>query len=140
MIIKLNNTTFIAECEFAQKEEVKAAGFRWNREARRWETPHVIAVSRLKASREGVLAMTEEAREFYFAECERFKSRPRCGRCAGTGKFITAVVNGQPTGPGGICYRCEGAGTLSARDEERNDNYDRGAFLRACREMMGGAE
>jgi hypothetical protein len=137
MIIKLNNNTFIAACEFSQKDEVKNAGFRWNREARRWETPHVIAVKRLKDSRAGVLAMDEEAREFYLAEIDRFNARPRCGRCAGTGKFITAVVNGQPTGPGGICYRCEGSGTLSARDEERNDNYDRGAMARAFREMLG---
>lgn len=30
----------------------------------------------------------------------------RCSRCAGTGRFITASVNGKPTGPGGDCYRC----------------------------------
>lgn len=34
----------------------------------------------------------------------------RCGRCAGTGEFITMVVNGRPTGPGGICFRCGGKG------------------------------
>jgi hypothetical protein len=31
-----------------------------------------------------------------------------CRRCAGTGKFITHTVNGQPKGPGGDCFRCNG--------------------------------
>lgn len=34
----------------------------------------------------------------------------RCGRCAGTGEFITGLHNGVPTGPGGICFRCGGKG------------------------------
>ena len=49
----------------------------------------------------------------------------RCRRCAGTGEFVTMVVNGKPTGPGGICYRCNGKGFQTAGDEKRNDNYDR---------------
>lgn len=32
----------------------------------------------------------------------------RCGRCAGTGLFITGSMNGKPTGPGGPCFRCAG--------------------------------
>ncbi len=34
----------------------------------------------------------------------------KCGRCAGTGLFITGMVNGKPVGPGGECYRCLGKG------------------------------
>jgi hypothetical protein len=33
-----------------------------------------------------------------------------CRRCVGTGQFITGTVNGVPTGPGGICFRCAGKG------------------------------
>lgn len=36
-----------------------------------------------------------------------------CRRCGGTGQFITAIVNGKPTGPGGICFRCEGKGRIT---------------------------
>lgn len=38
------------------------------------------------------------------------QSTTRCQRCAGTGQFITGTENGKPTGPGGICFRCEGKG------------------------------
>lgn len=44
----------------------------------------------------------------------------RCSRCAGTGQFVTMVVNGRPTGPGGKCFRCEGKGHQTARDAHRN--------------------
>lgn len=33
-----------------------------------------------------------------------------CRRCGGTGRFVTGVMNGKPTGPGGPCYRCSGKG------------------------------
>jgi len=46
--------------------------------------------------------------------------RFRCGRCAGTGMFVTGVLNGQPTGPGGDCFRCGGRGTQGWRDGRRN--------------------
>lgn len=49
----------------------------------------------------------------------------KCGRCAGTGKFITGMHNGKPTGPGGICFRCNGKGLHSQADRKRNDYYDR---------------
>ncbi len=49
----------------------------------------------------------------------------RCGRCAGTGRFITHVENGVPTGPGGQCFRCRGKGYQTFADVERNNNYDR---------------
>lgn len=47
-----------------------------------------------------------------------------CGRCAGTGLFITMVVNGKPTGPGGICYRCNGKGAQNDSDRRRNYGHD----------------
>ncbi len=48
----------------------------------------------------------------------------RCGRCAGTGRFITGVVNGKSTGPGGICFRCGGKGVHTQQDRKRNLYYD----------------
>lgn len=52
------------------------------------------------------------------------RMRVECKRCAGTGKFITMVLNGQPTGPGGDCFRCNGKGVQNVHDAERNHNYD----------------
>lgn len=43
-----------------------------------------------------------------------------CKRCGGTGQFITMVMNGQPTGPGGICFRCGGKGYQTPSDAHRN--------------------
>jgi hypothetical protein len=77
-----------------------------------------------------------------------FPDGERCSRCAGTGLFITGMENGRPTGPGGICFRCEGKGrqsdckpvahakraaeiasgerdTHACCDRVRNDLYDR---------------
>lgn len=50
--------------------------------------------------------------------------REHCGRCAGTGQFITYVENNQPKGPGGICFRCEGKGYQTPEDKKRNEYYD----------------
>jgi hypothetical protein len=47
-----------------------------------------------------------------------------CARCGGTGLFVTMVVNGRPTGPGGICYRCGGKGEQTDADRRRNFGYD----------------
>jgi len=47
-----------------------------------------------------------------------------CGRCAGTGNFITGTTNGVPTGPGGACFRCGGKGYQTAKDMRRNAYYD----------------
>lgn len=48
-----------------------------------------------------------------------------CRRCAQTGRFITMVENGNPKGPGGICFRCEGKGYQTEEDARRNWGYDR---------------
>lgn len=48
----------------------------------------------------------------------------KCDRCGGTGQFITGSVNGKLTGPGGICYRCNGKGVQTRADERRNYGYD----------------
>jgi hypothetical protein len=55
-----------------------------------------------------------------------------CRRCAGTGAFITYVENGQPKGPGGICYRCEGKGVQHDGDVLRNIEHDKHYMARAC--------
>jgi hypothetical protein len=47
-----------------------------------------------------------------------------CGRCAGTGSFITGTLNGKPTGPGGPCFRCSGKGRQNDADVRRNWYYD----------------
>jgi len=43
-----------------------------------------------------------------------------CQRCGCTGQYVTMVVNGRPTGPGGKCYRCSGKGYQRPRDAHRN--------------------
>ena len=60
-----------------------------------------------------------------------------CKRCAGTGAFITGSLNGQPTGPGGACFRCKGKGTQADADVRRNWARDRAAFNEAARAMLG---
>jgi len=59
-----------------------------------------------------------------------------CRRCAGTGAYITGTLNGQPTGPGGRCFRCEGKGVQNDADIMRNRAYDEFAANRAARAMM----
>ena len=61
------------------------------------------------------------------AKCLRF----RCGRCAGTGAFITYVENGVPKGPGGECFRCSGKGEQTLKDVKRNEYHDAHYFARA---------
>ncbi len=63
--------------------------------------------------------------------------RTPCRRCGQTGRFITHVLNGQPKGPGGPCFRCAGKGYQTPADIRRNDAYDRYAAARAFREMCG---
>lgn len=47
-----------------------------------------------------------------------------CGRCGGTGQFVTMVVNGKPKGAGGICFRCGGKGHHDQDDRRRNHYRD----------------
>jgi hypothetical protein len=61
-----------------------------------------------------------------------------CGRCAGTGQFVTMVVNGKPTGPGGECYRCQGKGYQTPEDEKRNDAFDEWSAVNAIRQDLRG--
>lgn len=55
-----------------------------------------------------------------------------CRRCCGTGRFVTGTLNGQPTGPGGDCYRCGGRGSQDAADGARNRTHDAAYMARAC--------
>lgn len=47
-----------------------------------------------------------------------------CRRCGGTGRFVTMILNGCPTGPGGPCYRCNGKASQTAADGHRNRVHD----------------
>lgn len=60
-----------------------------------------------------------------------------CERCAGTGQFITGTVNGKPTGPGGMCFRCKGKGRQTDADRRRNYGYDCRMIAREAKAMMG---
>lgn len=59
-----------------------------------------------------------------------------CGRCAGTGAYITGTVNGKPTGPGGECFRCGGKGRQTDKDRRRNYAYDVYAMGKAVQGMV----
>ena len=59
-----------------------------------------------------------------------------CRRCAQTGRFVTGMHNGVPTGPGGSCYRCGGTGQQGWHDGKRNAYYDERMFARAAAAMM----
>lgn len=50
--------------------------------------------------------------------------RFKCGRCGGTGQFITMMENGVLKGPGGECFRCKGKGTQNDHDVRRNEVHD----------------
>jgi len=56
--------------------------------------------------------------------CYSRDKEEHCGRCAGTGQFITGITNNVPTGPGGVCFRCGGKGYQTEKDRRRNDYYD----------------
>lgn len=59
-----------------------------------------------------------------WCKAEGLRLDGRCGRCAGTGQFITYIENGVPKGPGGPCYRCGGKGWQSVADTRRNYGHD----------------
>ena len=64
--------------------------------------------------------------------CKSVAGTFHCGRCAGTGQFITYVENGKPRGPGGICFRCAGKGRHDAADRKRNLYHDMHAFCKVA--------
>lgn len=66
------------------------------------------------------------------------RARLPCRRCAQTGRYVTGLHNGKPTGPGGSCYRCGGTGQQGWRDGRRNAFYDQQMFARAAAAMMRG--
>ena len=47
-----------------------------------------------------------------------------CGKCAGSGQYITHTLNGKAAGPGGNCYRCSGKGYHNTSDRARNAKFD----------------
>ena len=51
-------------------------------------------------------------------------ARVRCGRCLGTGKFVTQIVDGDPVGPGDPCFRCNGKGFHTRADRSRNRGHE----------------
>lgn len=51
--------------------------------------------------------------------------------------FVTAVVNGKPTGPGGVCFRCQGKGYQTDEDRRRNWGYDQYAARQAVTADLG---
>ncbi len=62
--------------------------------------------------------------------CDKVAGTFHCGRCAGSGQFITYVENGKPRGPRGICFRCEGKRRHTQADRKRNLYHDMHSFGR----------
>lgn len=48
-----------------------------------------------------------------------------CRHCLGTGRYVTHMQDGQPVGPGMLCFRCNGKGKQNFADSRRNVCYDR---------------
>lgn len=52
-------------------------------------------------------------------------SAEACWKCAGTGVYgWQGYVGGKPIVRTGVCFRCQGKGTITASDERRNDTHD----------------
>lgn len=62
----------------------------------------------------------------------RIAGKFSCGKCAGTGRYITYIENGVPKGPGGECYRCGGKGFHTQADRRRNYGADINYVPRSC--------
>ena len=66
-------------------------------------------------------------RTFAHRIAEDTKASPApCYSCNGSGVFYCAgrVENGKFIGFSGVCFRCGGKGTQTAKDENRNAYYD----------------
>jgi len=114
----------------AAKTFLKYGGFKERWQWERWVKPTGKRGTPRIAKYARQLNEAAEAKAHRAAEVKPVptpKPRPTkefCGRCAGTGQFITMVENGKPKGPGGICFRCEGKGHQTEADHKRNEYYD----------------
>lgn len=97
---------------------------------------HETDPRRFDAMVEAVLGIGPHTPAAYVQAAERVKVP--CKRCASSGRFVTGMVNGQPTGPGGPCYRCDAKGYQTDADCRRNYGADLQMVARAARQMMGG--
>ena len=101
--------------------------------------PFVPAAMKAKAT---VRKFREGAEPLKYEGMEHSDDVKRCGRCAGTGRFITGMMNGVPTGPGGPCFRCSGKGSQSCCSTEAHAaRYERimstpDAPLNACCDVV----
>lgn len=77
------------------------------------------------AHRKGAAVADRVLRDYVDDVDRDHPGRHFCRRCAGTGRFITRMENGQPKGPGGTCFRCGGKGYHDQADRRRNDYRDR---------------
>lgn len=85
----------------------------WLREAQeaRAEIDASVAARRKVLDKERAAFLDREAKLHEIGLYEGTDSDTvKCGRCGGTGEFVTGMVNGKLVGPGGICFRCSGKG------------------------------
>lgn len=90
---------------------------------RSWMESHTTAEI-TAAVRESLGAEADTARPSTWIKALQAVRLP-CRRCCGTGSFVTMVENGQPKGPGGVCFRCQGKGWQNLSDTRRNQTHDR---------------
>jgi hypothetical protein len=67
----------------------------------------------LVARAEAIAAKPKPARKVRPADLYKGDESGRCGRCCGTGQFITYIENDVPKGPGGPCFNCAGKGHVT---------------------------
>ena len=81
-----------------------------------------LTAARFNAACLKAIGQGEATPAAYLAAAEHISFK--CTRCSGTGEFITGMHNGRPTGPGGVCFRCEGKGAQTLKDAKRNAYHD----------------
>ena len=121
---------------YTLRAEIKAASFSWRPSQKIWQTYHVAGVERLlnAAKAEGfAVTFTSEAKARFETGVAAYRgAQARCENCSGTGKYRgISKVTGKPIG--GDCFRCQGRGTQTTADGERNGRYDYLAFAEAMR-------